>query len=160
MPRSTPGRAAALLVAVTLVVTACASDSATSSGTDSQFTFGSPAEPADSDRVIEIWTTNELAFEPSDISVGAGETVTFRLINEGSTDHDFTLGDQQTQEEHEAEMGGMGGMDHGEPNVILVPAGETAELTWRFGESGTVLIGCHQPGHYDGGMTGQVTVEA
>ena len=38
-------------------------------------------------------------------------------------------------------------------------AGETMELTWRFGENGIVIFGCHEPGHYAGGMQGQVTVE-
>lgn len=40
-----------------------------------------------------------------------------------------------------------------------IPAGETVELTWTFGDEGIVLIGCHQPGHYDAGMTGRITVE-
>ena len=159
MPRPTLSRVTALLAVIALSATACASDPTTTPETDSPFTFGSPAEPADADRVIEIRTTSELVYEPSDISVAAGETVTFRLINEGNLDHDFTLGDQATQDEHEAEMAEMSGMNHSEPNVILVPAGEIAELTWKFGESGMVLIGCHQPGHYAGGMTGQVTIE-
>ena len=159
MPRPTLSRVTALFAVIALSATACASDPTTTPETDSPFTFGSPAEPADADRVIEIRTTNELVYEPSDISVEAGETVTFRLTNEGNLDHDFTLGDQETQDEHEAEMAEMSGMSHAEPNVILVPAGETAELTWKFGESGMVLIGCHQPGHYAGGMTGQVTIE-
>jgi uncharacterized cupredoxin-like copper-binding protein len=97
--------------------------------------------------------------EPADITVSAGETVTFRLINRGNLVHDFTLGDQATQNKHEAEMMEMGGMDHGDPNVVVIPAGETAELTWTFTNAGTVLIGCHQPGHYAPGMTGRVTVQ-
>jgi len=69
------------------------------------------------------------------------------------------LGDQNAQDEHEAEMAEMSGMAHDEPNVVTIPAGGTAELTWRFGEDGTVLIGCHQPGHYAAGMTGRITIE-
>jgi uncharacterized cupredoxin-like copper-binding protein len=43
--------------------------------------------------------------------------------------------------------------------VVTIPAGETIELSWTFTEAGTVLIGCHQPGRYAGGMKGQISVE-
>jgi uncharacterized cupredoxin-like copper-binding protein len=86
--------------------------------------------------------------------------VTFRIANHGSLIHDFTLGDEAAQDEHEAQMAEMGGMAHNQPNVVTVPAGETMELTWTFGEAGTVLIGCHQPGHYAGGMKGRIAIEA
>ena len=109
--------------------------------------------------MVEIRTTDNLVFEPAELSVMPGETVTFRLINEGQLVHDFTLGDEEAQDEHEAEMAEMSGMTHEEPNVVTIPAGGIAELTWRFGEDGTVLIGCHQPGHYDAGMTGRITIE-
>lgn len=153
------GRARALLALVALILTACTSDGTATNSTHSEFSFGSPAESANADRVVEIRTTDNLVFEPAELSVMPGETVTFRLINEGQLVHDFTLGDQEAQDEHEAEMAEMGGMAHDEPNVVTIPAGETAELTWRFGEAGTVLIGCHQPGHYAAGMTGQITIE-
>jgi len=45
-------------------------------------------------------------------------------------------------------------------NAVTAGPGETAELTWRFDESGDLLFGCHEPGHYDGGMVGQITVSA
>lgn len=151
-----------LIIAVALTVAACGQDTGettTTETTGSEFAFGSPADAADADRVVEIQTSDALTFEPADITVAAGETVTFRLTNEGAVVHDFTLGDQATQDEHETEMSEMDGMDHDEPNVATIPAGETVELTWTFGDEGTVLIGCHQPGHYEAGMTGRITVE-
>ena len=51
-------------------------------------------------------------------------------------------------------------MSHDDPNAVVLAAGETKELTWRFSEAGTVLIGCHQPGHYAAGMTGTVVVDS
>ena len=158
----TRAAAPALILALTLTMAACGQDSGQTTNpetTGSEFAFGSPADAADADRVIEIQTTDALAFEPAVITVAAGETVTFRLSNEGALAHDFTLGDQATQDEHEAEMSEMGGMAHDEPNVATIPAGETVELTWTFGGEGTVLVGCHQPGHYAAGMTGRITVE-
>jgi uncharacterized cupredoxin-like copper-binding protein len=55
-------------------------------------------------------------------------------------------------------MAEMARMAHDRANTVTVAAGETKELTWAFTEPGTVLIGCHQPGHYDAGMKGQITV--
>ena len=157
-------RAAALtlILALALAVAACGQDTGettTPETTESQFAFGSPADATDADRVIEIQTTDALTFEPADITVATGESVTFRLSNNGALVHDFTLGDQATQDEHEAEMSEMDGMAHDEPTVVTIPAGETVELTWTFGDGGSVLIGCHEPGHYAAGMTGRITVE-
>ncbi len=48
---------------------------------------------------------------------------------------------------------------HDEDNVVMLQPGETKELTWNFTESGTFLIGCHQPGHYAGGMKATIDVD-
>jgi uncharacterized cupredoxin-like copper-binding protein len=155
--------ALALATGLLLVVSACSgagTESTTTSGADAvQSDFGSPGEPADAARTVEIVANDDFSFEPAEVSVAAGETVTFRVVNQGSLIHDFTLGDQATQEEHEAEMAEMEEMAHDEPNVMTLPAGETKELTWTFPENGTVLIGCHQPGHYDAGMKGEITID-
>lgn len=151
-----------LATSLILVVSACsdAGTGSTTPGSDAtRSDFGSPAEPADATRTVEISANDDFTFEPAAVSVAPGETVTFRVVNQGNLVHDFTLGDQATQDEHEAEMAEMEEMAHDEPNVMIVPAGETMELTWTFPESGTVLIGCHQPGHYDAGMKGEITID-
>lgn len=43
----------------------------------------------------------------------------------------------------------------GDSEAITVDPGDRGELTY---ETGSVLIGCHQPGHYDAGMMVEVTV--
>jgi uncharacterized cupredoxin-like copper-binding protein len=153
-----------LFTALSLIVSACGGSGTESNTTltvtEGDFGFGSPAEPGDADRTVEITATDSLAFEPAELTVNAGETVTFRIVNQGSLVHDFTLGDQDAQNEHEAEMAEMEGMTHDQPNVVTVPAEETVEITWTFVDSGAVLIGCHEPGHYDAGMKGRITVDA
>jgi hypothetical protein len=47
-------------------------------------------------------------------------------------------------------------MDMG--NAVTVPPGKTKALTWRFDNVGEVLFGCHEPGHYEGGMVGSIEV--
>jgi uncharacterized cupredoxin-like copper-binding protein len=54
------------------------------------------------------------------------------------------------------EMGGMSMPD--EPNSIGLAAGESKQLTFRFSQSGEVLIGCHVPGHYAAGMKARITI--
>lgn len=125
------------------------------------FAFGEPADAASADRVIEIEALDAFAFDPSEITIETGETVTFRVTNTGAIPHDFTLGDEAVQDEHEAEMAEMGEeMEmHDEPNLLALEPGETKEMTWHFTQAGEILIGCHQPGHYDAGMKATVTVE-
>ena len=115
---------------------------------------------ADGIRTIEVVALDELSFDPGTIEIDAGETVRFVVTNAGSAVHDFYVGTEDEQMAHEAEMGETG-MDHGadpEADALTLEAGETDELTVTFDEPGTVLFACHQPGHYDGGMIGTITV--
>lgn len=130
-----------------------------SGANQSEFVFGEPADAANTDRVVEIDTTDDLVFIPAELTVTTGETITFRIVNDGTITHDFTLGDEATQQEHAEEMAEMGGMAHDQPNTVTVAAGETKELTWTFTQTGTVLLGCHQPGHYEAAMKGQISIE-
>jgi uncharacterized cupredoxin-like copper-binding protein len=57
----------------------------------------------------------------------------------------------------EAAEGGHGGHSGG-GDALTVQPGKTRELEHTFDEAGEVLIGCHQPGHYDAGMKVTVTV--
>ncbi len=41
---------------------------------------------------------------------------------------------------------------------ITVPPGKTRELTYTFEAHGETLAGCHEAGHYLGGMKAAVTV--
>lgn len=121
---------------------------------------GGPAGASEATRTIDVTVSNELVFDPDAFEVEAGEVVTFVVTNTGDIEHEFVLGDEAMQQEMAAQM--ASGDDHahsGESsNAVTVHGGETAELTWRFGEPGTVLVGCHEPGHYEAGMRAVVTV--
>jgi uncharacterized cupredoxin-like copper-binding protein len=41
---------------------------------------------------------------------------------------------------------------------LLLEPGKSGELTHTFEEAGEILIGCHQPGHYEAGMKTTITV--
>lgn len=111
-------------------------------------------------RTIEITALDELRFEPDRVEVAAGETVRFVVTNAGSAPHEFVVGDETVQMQHEGQM--TDGMDHGamadELPALSLDPGETVEATVTFEEPGELLYGCHVPGHYAGGMVGTIVV--
>lgn len=94
-------------------------------------------------------------FIPDHFEFPRGSTVTFVVINRDPIDHEFIIGNEQVQQVHEEGTEAH----HGEkPGEISTPAGETRSTTYTFEKPGTLLIGCHLPGHYDFGMRGEIEV--
>ncbi len=142
----------ALVALLALTATACSDDS---NGAD---------RAGDSDgRVIEVTMTDN-AFDPEELTVEAGEDVTFRFTNDGAMVHEAFIGTPEEQDAHHAEMTSGDMDDHGDDghgeggDAVTVDPGETGELTHRFDEPAEVMIGCHEPGHYESGMVATVTV--
>jgi uncharacterized cupredoxin-like copper-binding protein len=125
------------------------------------FSFGAPAKAAQASRTVKI-TMADMSFQPTDITVRTGETVRFLVTNTSTIDHEFTLGDDMTEQAHRKEMAEMmaqgGSMAHDDPNAITVESGKTRELTWRFTHAGRLEFDCNVPGHYEAGMKGLITV--
>jgi uncharacterized cupredoxin-like copper-binding protein len=143
------------VVAVTLLVAACGD------------TGDGSAPSSGGGRVIAI-TMTDTTYSPTKVAVGKGETVTLRFRNNGLAVHEAVIGNAEYQMDHEASMttsttAGMTDGSHamgptGTDNMVTVQPGKTAEMTYRFDESGTMLIGCHQPGHYEAGMKATINV--
>jgi len=120
-------------------------------------------------RTIDV-TMVDNAFQPSSVTVKRGETVTFRFRNAGMVRHEGVVGDDAVQDRHHAEMASSsvsttaGGMEHGHgekaagSTAVTVEPGQSQELTHTFDEGGAVLIGCHEPGHWEAGMKATVAV--
>jgi len=49
-------------------------------------------------------------------------------------------------------------MEHADANMITLAAGKSGEIVWQFTKAGAVDFACLQPGHYDAGMKGAVSV--
>ncbi|HEX2046966.1 MAG TPA: cupredoxin domain-containing protein [Acidimicrobiales bacterium] len=111
---------------------------------------------AGEDRTVEI-TMRDIAFSPDQVDVRAGEKIRFVFTNTGSLTHDAFIGDAAAQEAHEKDM--RSGHDHGEgANAITLKPGKQGQLVYTFDRPGQVIIGCHEPGHYTGGMKVTVNV--
>ena len=113
----------------------------------------------DADRQVEVRMVDN-AFEPNALTVSAGETVAFRFKNDGAVTHDAFIGDAEEQEKHGKAMdsGDHEGHNMEGGDSLLLDSGESGDLTYTFEEAGEILIGCHQPGHYEAGMKSTITV--
>ncbi len=106
--------------------------------------------------LVQHVTIHWSRFHPATFDFPAGTTVRFVIHNTDPIDHEFILGSRavQTYIEHTAHPDHAGSV----PGQISVPAGATVQTTYTFGRPGTVLLGCHVPGHYAYGMRSRVRV--
>lgn len=150
-------------LAAVLVVGGCGGGSDHSSSMPSSQNTGGASQNTGgaASRTVDI-EMRDVAYSLPSVNVQAGETVRFVFHNAGQAVHDAFLGDEAAQAEHEKEMrsagsgsAGMGGMGG---DGIKVDPGKTGELTHTFRKGESVVIGCHEPGHYAAGMKLPVTV--
>ncbi len=119
---------------------------------------GAPEASEDPSTTIEVTLHDTLQMEPNQLSVQAGQAITFVVTNDGVLDHEFFVGDESAQAGHALEMATMGGMAHDETMGIGLKHGQTKELIVTFATAGTMLVGCHLNGHYAGGMKAVIEV--
>lgn len=117
---------------------------------------GGPAAAEAATHPIAVTARDTMTFEPSRVTVAAGEMVTFVVTNTGQAVHDFTLGDAAMHQE--LANARAHGMAHDGPSSIRLQPGETKQLRWRFADAGTLEYACHEPSYYQAGMRGQITI--
>ena len=117
--------------------------------------LGSPGRPAVATTEVLVRTLDSFKFKPAKLTVASGETVHFVVRNDGDSTHEFVLGDATYQDR----VRNAGGVTVSAPNAVSVGPGATKDLTWRFSNSGNFLFACQEPGHYDSGMVGTITVK-
>lgn len=130
---------AAVVIAAALVASACAGS-------------GGP-------RHVAVVMADAMTFEPATFTVKAGETVTFDVHNAGEIAHEFFIGDDAAQANHEAEMKQMSAMGHDHATGVNVEGGQSEALTVSFPTARTIPVGCHEPGHWAAGMIGSIVVQ-
>ena len=145
----------ASMATLAIILTGCGGDKTTSSASDTA-------------RTIEVTMTDN-AYQPAQLQVASSETVTLRFKNTGMVTHEAILEDHAKQMAHHAEMTASTGAVANDPmghmgttetsaDVVTVEAGKSGELTHTFTESGTVLIGCHEPGHWEAGTKATIKI--
>lgn len=124
---------------------------------------GEPGNASDIKKTFEVvmkeTDDGDMVFEPKEISVNAGETVRFSVINKGELEHEFVLDDHEGVMDHKALMEKMPEMEHADANSLRLDPGHEGEVIWKFTNAGTFEFACLIPGHYDSGMKGILTVQ-
>lgn len=120
---------------------------------------GETAAPAkESVRTVAVQALDTLRFAPPSIDVRAGETIRLVVTNAGKIPHEFVLGDEDAQLEHEGQMSQAGAHMEETTTALALKPGETKEATVTFSKGEKILFGCHVPGHFKAGMQGSVTI--
>jgi len=121
--------------------------------------YGRPGDPAKVSRTVAIDMSDAMRFTPSLITAKKGETIRFALANSGKVRHEMVLGSSRELKEHAALMRKFPEMEHTDPNRLSVDPGKTGTLVWQFTRAGTFDFACLQPGHFEAGMRGKITVK-
>lgn len=142
---------------------------------------GEPGKAENVSRTIDV-TMMDNYYEPESIAVEPGETIRFRVKNEGALVHEFNIGTADMHEAHQKEMqmmvehgvlkgdridhemmemdmGNGHSMKHDDPNSVLMEPGESKEIIWTFTEAADLEFACNVPGHYQAGMYGDIEFE-
>lgn len=119
---------------------------------------GMAGDAAKVSRTIAVEMNDTMRFTPGDVSVKAGETVRFFIVNKGKVPHEMVIGTPEEITEHAEMMKKMPGMAHKEANQITLAPGQRGGIVWQFGKAGTVTYACLVPGHKEAGMVGTVEV--
>lgn len=121
--------------------------------------IGTRGDASETDRIVEVTMDDTMRFLPETLSFREGETVQFRVRNNGSIRHEMVLGNPSMIAEHARGMRQGMGMDHDDPNMLSLPPGEEGTLIWKFTRAGKFTFACLVPGHFEAGMKGDITVE-
>jgi uncharacterized cupredoxin-like copper-binding protein len=110
-------------------------------------------------RTVTVTLSDDMRFTPANWQATSGETVRIQLVNAGKVRHEFIIGTEAELQAHAEEMKKTNtGHNHHASNAVSVAAGATGELVWTFTDAGVLHIACFEPGHYEAGMRGTISV--
>ena len=109
-------------------------------------------------RTITLRMGDDMRFAPAHIEVREGETVRLVVQNRGQLLHEIVLGTQASLAQHAEMMLKHPGMEHDEPYMAHVNAGQRGEITWTFNRPGDFEFACLIAGHFEAGMRGTIRV--
>lgn len=121
--------------------------------------FGREGDPKKVTRTIRLDMSDTMRFSVADMTVRRGETIRFIVHNKGKVLHEMVLGTPAALKEHAELMKKFPDMEHADPNMAHVRPGATGQIVWQFTQAGRFQFACLQPGHYEAGMVGSITVK-
>ena len=118
----------------------------------------SPAAADTAIRTVTLTMDDSMRFTPANWQATSGETVRIHVVNSGKVRHEFVMGTEAELKAHADEMKKQTGHHHHDNNSLSLGAGESGDVVWTFVDAGVLHIACFEPGHYDAGMRGTVSV--
>ena len=109
-------------------------------------------------RTVVIDVDDNLRFSPAHWEAKEGEALRLVLINSGKVRHELVIGQEKELAEHAKLMREAPHGHHHMDNAVSVEPGQAAVLAWSFKSPGTWDMACFEPGHFEAGMVGHITV--
>lgn len=122
--------------------------------------FGKAGDPKKVSRTITFNMSDNMRFDPSQITVKQGETIRFVAKNNGRIMHELVIGKMKELKAHAEQMKKFPGMEHDDPYMAHVAPGKTEEIIWQFTKAGDFDFACLIAGHFEAGMVGKIRVSA
>jgi len=141
--------------------TAMASGSHDHSHGPTKYGVGEPGK-GEPDRIVAVSMRDSMrfVFDPQLDKITNGETIEFRVTNDGQVQHEFSIGNAEEQIRHAQMMQKMPNMKHDDPNTVSLASGESASISWKFIGEDEVIFACNIPGHYAAGMNHRIVIGA
>lgn len=108
------------------------------------FVAGTAATP----RVVRVIAGPGYTFTPSIVPIVAGEAITFVVTATGPTVHEFKVG-PAGEVRADSELA---------PEIADIGMMQTKALTYTFDGPGPYSFACHEPGHFEAGMEGTISI--
>ena len=105
----------------------------------------------DNSRIVWMQMDDTLKFMPDSVPVAKGETIRFVLTNIGQATHEFQVGPADLVAADQVD--GVLNVEKDE-----LDAGHTYSIDYTFSGAGPYAYACHEPGHYEAGMKGVITL--
>jgi plastocyanin len=111
---------------------------------------GFVAGTVDAPRVVRVIAGPGFAFTPTVVPIVTGETITFEVTVMGPTTHEFKVGPLEAVVADAPDL----------PEIAGLQMMQTGSLTYTFDGPGPYGFACHEPGHFEAGMFGVITLVA
>ena len=102
---------------------------------------GRPADANKAMKKVSVIASDDMKFKfLQPVEFNDGDIVTFEVTNAGKIPHEFSIGDEKEQKDHQEMMRKMPNMVHKHGNTITLKPGETKTLTWEFKSGNDVVF--------------------
>ena len=120
--------------------------------------WGIAGEQARARRTVDIRMSDDMKLTPNHIDVREGDTLRIRAVNAGKVLHEIVIGTTDELKAHAEMMKKFPKMEHDEPYMAHVAAGQRGEIVWTFNRPGDFEFACLIAGHFEAGMRGTIRV--